>query len=48
MIAPFTVLVHAKTYFGGSALGPEIKVDYEKVFQILKSVNYRGYIIDRV
>lgn len=44
MIAPFTVLVHAKTYFGGSALGPEIEVDYERIFQILRSVNYKGYI----
>jgi len=44
MIAPYTVLVHAKTYFGGSSLGPELEVDYEKVFRILGSVDYRGYI----
>jgi len=44
MIAPYTVLVHAKTYFGGSSLGPELEIDYEKVFKILKSVGYRGYI----
>jgi len=44
MIAPYTVLVHAKTYFGGSSLGPELEIDYERVFQILRSVNYRGYI----
>jgi len=44
MIAPHTVLVHAKTYFGGTSLGPEFEIDYKKVFQILKSVNYRGYI----
>jgi len=44
MIAPYTVLVHAKTYFGGSSLGPELEIDYERVFKILKSVNYKGYI----
>ena len=44
MIAPYTVLVHAKTYYGGSALGPELEIDYEKVFRILRAVDYKGYI----
>jgi len=44
MIAPYTMLVHAKTYFGGSSLGPELEIDYKKVFQILRAVNYKGYI----
>ena len=42
-IAPYTVFVHAKTYFGGG-VWYSLDVDYEKVFRILESVNYRGYV----
>jgi len=42
-IAPHTVLVHAKTYFGGG-VWYSLDIDYQRVFQILKSVNYRGYV----
>jgi len=42
-IAPHTVLVHVKTYFGGG-VWYSLDINYQRVFHILKSVNYRGYI----
>lgn len=44
MVAPYTVLVHAKTYYGGTSLGIEMEMDYGRVFEILRSIDYRGYI----
>jgi len=42
-IAPYTILVHAKTYFGGGEWYT-LDIDYDKVFEILKEVGYKGYI----
>lgn len=42
-IAPHTVLVHAKTYFGGGEWYT-LDIDYNKVSQILDSVQFCGYV----
>lgn len=42
-IAPHTVMVHAKTYFGGGEWYT-LHIDYGKVFQILDSVKFGGYV----
>jgi len=42
-IAPYTALVHVKTYYGGG-VWYELDIDYAKVFQILGEANYRGYL----
>ncbi len=42
-IAPHTVLVHAKTYFGGGEWYT-LDVDYAKVAEILSAVNFKGYV----
>lgn len=42
-IAPYTALVHAKTYFGGGEWYT-LDIDYGKVFLILREVGYRGWI----
>ena len=42
-IAPHTVLVHAKTYFGGGEWYT-LDIDYSKVAEILSAVNFKGYI----
>jgi sugar phosphate isomerase/epimerase len=42
-IAPYTVLVHVKTYYGGG-VWYELDIDYSKVFEILKEAGYRGYL----
>jgi len=42
-IAPHTVLVHAKTYFGGGEWYT-LEVDYSKVAEILSAVNFKGYV----
>jgi sugar phosphate isomerase/epimerase len=42
-LAPHTVLVQAKTYFGGGTWYT-LDIDYPKVAAILKKHNYRGYI----
>lgn len=42
-IAPYTVLVHAKTYYGGG-VWYELDLDYSQIFKILKDVGYRGYL----
>jgi L-ribulose-5-phosphate 3-epimerase len=42
-IAPRAMLVHAKTYFGGGEWY-SLDIDYRKVFQILRSQGYRGYV----
>ncbi len=43
LIAPYTVMVHAKTYFGGG-LWYTLDLDYSRIFQILRKVGFRGWI----
>ena len=43
MMAPETVFVQAKTYFGGGTWYT-IDIDYDEIAAILQRVNYRGYI----
>jgi len=42
-LAPFAVLVQAKTYYGGGTWYT-LDIDYDKVAAILRAANYRGYI----
>ena len=42
-LAPKAVFVQAKTYFGGGTWYT-LDIDYDRVAQILKNVNYKGYI----
>jgi L-ribulose-5-phosphate 3-epimerase len=42
-IAPKTVFVQAKTYYGGGEWYT-LDLDYARVAQILRKVNYRGYV----
>ncbi len=42
-LAPYTVLVHAKTYYGGGEWYT-LDLDYGRIIEILKSVGYRGYL----
>jgi sugar phosphate isomerase/epimerase len=43
VIAPKTVYVHAKTYFGGG-LWYTLDLDYPRIAGILRKHNYRGYV----
>lgn len=43
MIAPYTVFVQAKTYFGGGTYYT-LDLDYQRIAAILKKHNYQGYI----
>lgn len=43
MIAPHTAFVQAKTYYGGG-VWYTLDLDYERIVQLLKKVNYQGYI----
>jgi L-ribulose-5-phosphate 3-epimerase len=43
MLAPKTFLVQAKTYFGGG-LWYTLDIDYPRVAEIFRKVNYKGYI----
>ena len=43
MIAPYTNFVQAKTYYGGGEWY-SLELDYKRIIDILKKVNYRGYI----
>lgn len=43
MIAPYTVMVHAKTYFGGG-VWYTLDIDYGKVFEILRGVSFNGWV----
>lgn len=43
MLAPYAVLVQAKTYFGGGTWYT-LEIDYDRVAHILAEVNYSGYI----
>ena len=42
-IAPKTVYVQAKTYFGGGEWYT-LDLDYHRIAQILADVNYSGYV----
>lgn len=42
-MAPHTVYVQAKTYFGGGTWYT-LEIDYQRVAKILREVDYRGYI----
>jgi len=43
MIAPKTVFVQAKTYYGGG-IWYALDLDYERVAAILRKQEYRGYV----
>ncbi len=43
MVAPRTVLVQAKTYYGGG-VWYTLELDYDRIAAILHKANYRGYI----
>lgn len=43
MMAPYTVFVQAKTYFGGGTWY-DLDIDYDHVARILQAQNYRGYV----
>ncbi len=43
LLAPYAALVHAKTYFGGGEWYT-LDIDYNRVAQILRQANFRGYI----
>jgi L-ribulose-5-phosphate 3-epimerase len=43
MLAPYTNFVQAKTYYGGGEWY-SLDLDYPRIFNILKKVNYQGYV----
>jgi len=43
MIAPYASFVQAKTYYGGG-VWYELDLDYKRIIEILRKVNYQGYI----
>ncbi len=43
MIAPYTSFVQAKTYYGGGEWYT-LDLDYKRIMNILKKVNYQGYV----
>ncbi|TWT57364.1 Inosose dehydratase [Thalassoglobus neptunius] len=43
ILAPYAVFVQAKTYYGGGTWYT-IDIDYDRVAEILRSVDYHGYI----
>jgi hypothetical protein len=43
MLAPKAFLVQAKTYFGGGKWYT-LDIDYERVAEIFRKVNYKGYV----
>lgn len=43
MLAPYAVLVQAKTYFGGG-IWYTLELDYPRIAAMLRKNNYRGYI----
>jgi len=43
LMAPLTVLVQAKTYYGGG-LWYALDLDYPRIAKIFRDVNYRGYV----
>ncbi|MCX7845926.1 MAG: sugar phosphate isomerase/epimerase [Dictyoglomaceae bacterium] len=44
-LVPYTVLVHAKTYFGGGIFYDfDLNPDYVRILRMLKNVGYKGYL----
>jgi len=43
MLAPYAVLVHAKTYYGGGEWYT-LDLDYDRIAEILAEANYSGYV----
>lgn len=43
-ILPYCDLLHAKTYIGGSIYFGDFNLDYARIAQLLKDVNYRGFL----
>lgn len=43
MLAPHTVFIQAKTYYGGGRFYT-LDLDYDRIAKILRDVDYRGYI----
>ena len=43
MIAPYTVFIQAKTYYGGGRFYT-LDLDYNRIAKILRDVDYKGYI----
>jgi sugar phosphate isomerase/epimerase len=43
-ILPYADLLHAKTYIGGSIYFGDFTLDYARIAQLLKDVNYRGFL----
>lgn len=43
MLAPHTFLIQAKTYFGGGKWYT-LDIDYTRVAEIFRKINYRGYV----
>ena len=43
MLAPYTNFVQAKTYYGGGEWY-SLELDYKRIIDILRKVNYQGYI----
>lgn len=43
MVAPYTVMVHAKTYFGGGEWYT-LDLDYSRIFEILRRFNFTGWV----
>ncbi|TVQ66237.1 MAG: sugar phosphate isomerase/epimerase [Balneolaceae bacterium] len=43
MLAPHTVFIQAKTYYGGGRFYT-LDLDYERIGRILKAVDYKGYV----
>ena len=41
--APYTVFMHAKTYFGGG-IWYTLDLDYERIAKIMQKHNFRGYV----
>lgn len=43
MLAPYAILVQAKTYYGGG-IWYALDLDYDRIAEILRKHNYRGYV----
>lgn len=43
MVAPYTVMIHAKTYFGGGEWYA-LDLDYSRIFEILRKVGFKGWV----
>jgi sugar phosphate isomerase/epimerase len=43
LLAPKTILVQAKTYYGGG-LWYQLDLDYPRIAKIFRDVNYRGWV----